>query len=93
MIYRVQNPDSWKTHYARARREDLARTLPPEDVTAENWFHWRSVCGRDLIGLALPDDDDLPVTCDQCLSIFERDRRRYAELVERWGPGDVPHGG
>lgn len=79
--YRVINHDSWKIHYARGRREDIAATLPPEDVTAENWWHWRTLCGRDLIGRKTDED----VNCARCIKSIERARKTYAELEERLG--------
>jgi hypothetical protein len=80
--FRVVNYDSWKVHYATARREDLAKAMDPADVTAESWYHWRTLCGRDLIGHASEDNE---VNCGSCLKAFERARRIYSDLSARLG--------
>jgi hypothetical protein len=80
--FHVVNYDSWKIHYATARREDLAKVMDPEDVTAENWYHWHTLCGRDLIGHSLPAEE---VNCASCLKAFERARRIYSDLSARLG--------
>lgn len=84
-LFKVINYDSWKVHYATARREDLAQGLPPEEVTADSWFHWKTVCGRELIGHASEDHE---VNCLACLKAVERAARTYADLNARLGVED-----
>lgn len=86
MIHKVVNYDNWKIHYATARREDLAKTLLPEDVTPEAWWHWRTLCGKDLIAHAVEGTlGDGPVSCAACLRSFETAQRTYTGLAQRFG--------
>jgi hypothetical protein len=85
MIYKIINYDSGKVHYARAARGDIARMMAAEDVSAESWYHWRTVCGRELIGHSI--DQELPVSCTRCVRGFEKAQKTYADLNERFGVG------
>lgn len=80
-MYTIINYDSWKVHYASARRMDIAELLPPEEVVSEYWFYWRTLCGKDLIG---HQTDAEPVTCGSCLRVFERGRKTYVQLTEKF---------
>ena len=84
-LFRVYVHESGITHYALARREDLAEALPAEDVTSENWWHWKTVCGREVI--AHTGEYGLAPLCKQCVDAMERARRTVAELRARFGDG------
>lgn len=81
MIYTIINYDSWKVHYASARKSSYADLLPPKDLDSEYWFYWRTLCGRDLIGHKV---DNETVSCQSCLKAFERGRKTYVQLTERF---------
>lgn len=80
---KVINYTNWKVHYAHARREDIAKTMPAEDVTPDSWYFWRTLCGKDLI--AHKTDDESIVSCASCVRSFETARRTYAALAGRFG--------
>lgn len=80
-----------RTHWAKARRPTnfLGQEVPlPEDTTAEDWWHWRSICGRDITGKITESSAILAgqeVDCAQCLRAFEKGTRDYQKLAERFG--------
>jgi len=70
----------------------LAATLfpdqyrPPtvEEEGEDDWHYWKTLCGKEVIGH--PNDEFYPeVTCRACLRSFERGRKTYAELANRFG--------
>jgi len=82
-LYAVGMYESNVTHYALARREDLAKLLDPADVTAENWWHWKTACGHEIVGRP----SSFPVNCKRCLTGLENARKTVAELRARFGDG------
>jgi hypothetical protein len=79
--------DTWHVHYAKARLpEDMyGRPVVPESdfqLTAEDWWHWRSLCGKDLIARSI---EDRPVDCRACIKAYEAGRKKAEELAARFG--------
>lgn len=74
----------WVVHYAKGRipKDFLGRDIVPDEVTAEEWHYWRSLCGKDLIARVTESN---PVDCQTCLKAYEKGQRQAAELVERFG--------
>lgn len=81
-LHTVINYGNYKVHWAKARREDLAKALPPEELTVENWWHWQTLCGKELIGRVT---EDYPVDCKACAKSYEKGQRQAAALIERFG--------
>lgn len=86
-LFAVYVYDSGITHYALARREDLAKLYPPEDVTADNWWHWKTVCGHEVIAHLPPGPAVAEVNCKRCRVALETARRTVAGLRSRFGDG------
>jgi hypothetical protein len=86
-LFNVYVYDPGITHYALARREDLAKMLPPEDVTPENWWHWKSVCGKEIIAHVTDWPATQTVNCQRCIASLEKAKRTVAELRARFGDG------
>jgi hypothetical protein len=74
----------WVVHWAKASNEELAKRLPAEDVTADTWWHWRSLCGKDLIA-HLVTIEEYEVSCKACLRAYEKGKRQAEELAARFG--------
>lgn len=75
----------WVVHYAKGRlpKDFLGNEVNPEPgVKAEEWWYWRSLCGKDLIARVT---ESHPVDCQTCLKAYEKGQRQAAELVERFG--------
>lgn len=83
-LFAVRSYDSMVTHWALADREDIAKSLPADAVTADNWWHWKTTCGAKIV--AHPDDR-LPVNCQRCIAGLAKARRTVAELRSRFGDG------
>lgn len=79
-LFRVLNygRTRYVVHWAKAGNEELAKRLPAEDVNPEDWWHWRTLCGRDLIGRNV--GEDYPVDCTTCLRSADRIAREIARL-------------
>ena len=86
-VHKVINYDSGLIHWARASNDELAKRLPPEDVTLETWWHWRSICGKDLIARATEETMYVGdnVTCRACIKAYEAGRKKAEELAARFG--------
>lgn len=82
-LFHVVNYDTYKVHYGRAINEATAKTMAPEDVTAENWWFWRTLCGVDLIGRVPTWAHE--VNCAKCVKAYEAGERKAAELIGRFG--------
>lgn len=83
-LFPVGQHDSMVTHYGLARREDLAARMDPADVTPDNWWHWKTACGHEIVGHV---EDRLPVNCQRCLAGLEKARKTVADLRARFGDG------
>lgn len=81
-LFQVLNYESGTIHYAKARNEEAAKTMDPEDVTPEVWWWWHTLCGRDLIAHA---QEDFPVDCARCVKAYAAGERKAAELIGRFG--------
>jgi hypothetical protein len=46
------------------------------------WYHWQTLCGRELIGHVV---EDQPVTCQVCTRSYAGAERRAAELRSKFG--------
>lgn len=85
-LYRVIPSDGTRVHLALARREDIAKLLPADSVTPDSWFHWRTVCGVDVIGHRTTIGD---ADCQRCVQALARARVTAAELRARFGDGEI----
>lgn len=85
-LYRVTTNNGLVVHIAKARREDIAKMLAPEDATPDNWYHWRTVCGVELIGHRTIGYD---ANCTRCLKALEKAQQTVADIRERFGDGTV----
>lgn len=85
-LYRVIPSDGTRVHLARAMREDLAKILPADSVTPDNWYYWRTVCGKDMIGhrTTLMDAD-----CPRCRQALDRAMVTVENIRARFGDGEV----
>lgn len=79
---RVLNYDSGKVHYAQGDREEIAKTLPADLVTADQWWWWRTACGARLIGHAV---EGAEVTCQRCVQAYAAAERAAERLRARFG--------
>lgn len=84
-LFPVYVYDSGITHYALASDAQLAARLPAELVTPDNWWHWRTVCGREIVAHVTVLNDT--VNCQRCLAALDKARRTVAELRARFGDG------
>lgn len=85
-LYRVTTNNGLVVHIAKAARQDIAARLDPEDVTPDSWFHWRTVCGKELIGHRMIGYD---ANCTRCVKALENAQKTVADIRERFGDGTV----
>lgn len=88
-LHKVYTYAAGKTHWAVARRvEELAAVSTPEQLTPAEWWYWRAICGKDLVGRSTESSSvlaDYDVDCRSCVRTLKRSAEVYQKLVERFG--------
>lgn len=88
-LHKVYTYSAGKTHWAVARRvQELAAVATEDELKPAEWWYWRSICGKDLVGRSTESSPILAgydVDCQSCIRTLKRSQEVYAKLAERFG--------